>query len=974
MICLDFETFYAPGYGLRTLTTEEYIRHPWFQVIGFAYKIGAAPAVWVTGTDEYMAQVLAGLPWESSALCAHNCRFDAAILNWRFGLRPRKYIDTMSLARGLVGLATSCSLEKLGQYFNLPIQKGHEVVKALGLRRDDFPPDQLLEYGEYCKNDTEMSYLLAELLIPRTLPGELQLQDWTIRAFAEPKLVLDENVLREELAAFQQRRAGAMARCGISDISVLRSDDAMANALLRRGIDPPVKLSPKQKNPDGSPKMVWAFSKEDVEFMDLLDHEDEDVVALVEARIGAKSSIVETRLQRLIGVSRRGAMPMPMMYAGATPTRRWTGDDNINVQNLPRNKLKKDADGNVVLDADGNPVIDYSPLRRAICAPPGFRMAAADLSQIELRVNAWQSGQHDVLDILRNGGDVYSDQATALYGYTITKKSGKTVHQVERFVGKTTELQCLAGDTLVLTPRGAVPIVSVSQDDLLWDGVEWVSHDGLVPRGQRATLQAGGLWATGDHKVRGLSGWRPWARRTASTLSLLSARATAIWSLRAMLYQAALSGQWPAAAAVVPVAGPQKATSVQAGRRGATSAPSSQQPGGSGLRATSWWGKWSGRIACTAKWMVGSLVSAWLAGPGRSSAAATSWADSQLPRPDASTAAASTSASPLSAGTSEKSGGTCATASQAPRPGWLARMRASVSFLRGWTSTVSSPMPSSSRAGAGWFVVSSSTALMVAAIMDLRTAGGSTPRRVQETFDLANAGPRNRFTVVADGLPLLVHNCGYQCGWEKFLHSLKVAAKRDGMTLPDTSPEFGRRIVDGYRQKRAKIKAFWYAANEALQAMAYGMRHQLGPYEIHDYRLWLPNGSYLYYPNLRLVEKKGPTEIGTEWVYDRYRKGRMETTKMYGGKFVENITQAHARLFVSDALLRLETLKWPDGNRVFESVFMVHDELVVLFPEHLSDDYVKQCLTWAMTTPATWAPDLPLDCEIGIANNYAEAK
>ncbi len=657
IICLDFETFYAPGYGLRALTTEEYIRHPWFQVIGFAYKIGAEPAVWVTGTDEYMAQVLAGLPWESSALCAHNCRFDAAILNWRFGLRPRKYIDTMSLARGLVGLATSCSLEKLGQYFNLPIQKGHEVVKALGLRRDDFPPDQLREYGEYCKNDTEMSYLLAELLIPRTLPGELQLQDWTIRAFAEPKLVLDEAVLREELAAFQQRRAGAMARCGVSDISVLRSDDAMANALLRRGIDPPVKLSPKQKNPDGSPKLVWAFSKQDVEFMDLLDHEDEDVVALVEARIGAKSSIVETRLQRLIGVSRRGAMPMPMMYAGATPTRRWSGDDNINVQNFPRNKLKKDADGNVVLDADGNPVIDYSPLRRAICAPPGFRMAAADLSQIELRVNAWQSGQHDVLDILRNGGDVYSDQATALYGYTITKKSGKTVHQVERFVGKTTELQC-----------------------------------------------------------------------------------------------------------------------------------------------------------------------------------------------------------------------------------------------------------------------------------------------------------------------------GYQCGWEKFLHSLKVAAKRDGMTLPDTSPEFGRRIVDGYRQKRVKIKAFWYAANEALQAMAYGMRHQLGPYEIHDYRLWLPNGSYLYYPNLRLVEKKGPTEIGTEWVYDRYRKGRMETTKMYGGKFVENITQAHARLFVSDALLRLETLKWPDGSRVFEAVFMVHDELVVLFPEHLSDDYVKQCLTWAMTTPATWAPDLPLDCEIGIANNYGGCK
>ena len=96
---------------------------------------------------------------------------------------------------------------------------------------------------------------------------------------------------------------------------------------------------------------------------------------------------------------------------------------------------------------------------------------------------------------------------------------------------------------------------------------------------------------------------------------------------------------------------------------------------------------------------------------------------------------------------------------------------------------------------------------------------------------------------------------------------------------------------------------------------------------------------------------------------------------MYGGKLVENITQAVDRLFVSDALLRLEQqFKYQDGRRVFEAVFMVHDELVVVYDENLDDNFVRDALRWAMTTNPVWAPDLPLACDIGIARNYAECK
>lgn len=658
LVILDFETYYdPPHYGLKSMTTEEYVRHKLFESIGFSLKVGDQPAQWFTGDHAYQKSVMQQLDWSRTVMAGHNNRFDASILNWRFGMRPAKYMDTLSMARGLVGLDTSCSLEKLGEYFKLPLQKGHEVVKAMGKRRADFTPQEMADYGAYCVNDAEMCYMLLQILAPMMLPDELKLIDWTIRAYVEPQIVLNETVLRQELAAFQQRRGTLLQACGVQDIAELRSDDRMAQLLDLVGVQPPTKLSPKQKNPDGSPKRVWAFSKQDLEFMDLLESEDEQVVQLVEARIGSKSSIVESRLQRLISSASRGQLPMPLVYAGATPTRRWAGDDSINVQNFPRNKPARNPDGSTKVDAKGEVVMDFSPLRRALMAPPGKKMAAADLSQIELRVNAWQSGQRDVLEILRNKGDVYSDQATALFGYEVTKSSGKTVHQLERFVGKTTELQC-----------------------------------------------------------------------------------------------------------------------------------------------------------------------------------------------------------------------------------------------------------------------------------------------------------------------------GYQCGHLKFLHSLKVAAKRDGMRLPDTSEEFGRRIVNGYRQKRDRIKQFWYTAGDALEKVAYGMSGSIGPYEVRDHKIWLPNGSYLYYPDLRYLEKTEPGEIGCEWSYARVKGRNRVRRKMYGGKLVENITQAVARLFVSDAMLRLETIKYNDGRRVFDIVFTVHDEIVVVYDENLSDDYVTDALRWAMTTNPVWAPDLPLACDIGIARNYAECK
>ena len=66
---------------------------------------------------------------------------------------------------------------------------------------------------------------------------------------------------------------------------------------------------------------------------------------------------------------------------------------------------------------------------------------------------------------------------------------------------------CIEGSQRVLTKRGLVRIDHIECDDLLWDGVEWVRHGGLVYKGHKEIITYAGLTATPDHKVYTRQGW-----------------------------------------------------------------------------------------------------------------------------------------------------------------------------------------------------------------------------------------------------------------------------------------------------------------------------------------------------------------------------------------------------------------------------------------------------------------------------------
>ena len=408
IVTIDFETYYDKDYSLSKMTTEQYVRSSLFEIIGVGIKVNDYPTDWYSGDNP--GKFLKSLDYSKRAILCHNTAFDGAILSWHFGIKPRLWLDTLGMARPLHNVTVGGSLAKLVTYYGLG-KKGDEVVAALGKRKADFTEADLAQYGEYCKNDVNMTKQLFDKLKVGFPSSELLVIDQTLRMYTDPVIELDVPLLKKHLEEVRTRKRTLMADLGVgmggeaAVQEMLMSNDKFANYLKALGVEPPTKTSLK------TGKESWAFAKTDKGMTDMLEHADERVQAAASARLGVKSTLEETRTENLIGVAGRGKLPIMLNYYGAH-TGRFSGGDKLNLQNLP---------------SRGNTTI-----RRALKAPPGQMLISCDSSQIEARTVAWVAGQEDLLVAFRDKRDVYSEFATEVYGRTITKAD-----KVERFVGKT---------------------------------------------------------------------------------------------------------------------------------------------------------------------------------------------------------------------------------------------------------------------------------------------------------------------------------------------------------------------------------------------------------------------------------------------------------------------------------------------------------------------------------------------------------
>ena len=419
LLTLDFETYYDREYSLSKITTEEYIRSNEYETIGVAIQIGNAPTVWYPQPDVDAA--LKAIDWSDKLVVCQNTAFDGAILSWRYDIKPLALFDIMGMSRALYPHEKSHSLKAQAERHGVGV-KGDEVINALGKRFKDFALVDLDKYGEYCINDVELTRKLFDIYMSKGFPKqELQLIDLTLRMYTEPVLELDTPMLLAHLQDTVDRKAALvytvknmMPESDYKDDmkAMLMSNDIFAAALRTLNVDPPMKVSARTQ------KLAYAFAKTDEEFLALEDHPDVRVQALVAARLGNKTTIEETRTERFLGMATRGSFPVPLRYYGGH-CGRWSGQDSINLQNLPSRG------------------VNAGKIKKAIRAPDGYVFIDCDASQIEARTLAWMAGQTDLVQAFENKEDVYKIMASRIYN-----KPTSDITPSERFLGKTVILGC----------------------------------------------------------------------------------------------------------------------------------------------------------------------------------------------------------------------------------------------------------------------------------------------------------------------------------------------------------------------------------------------------------------------------------------------------------------------------------------------------------------------------------------------------
>lgn len=535
---VDFETFWdSKDYTLSKMGPIEYIRDKRFTPQMMSVQCvddPGQPYVWDNIKDRAtvrhaleMLEMSPNVSW-----CGHNMHgFDALIFSEHYGFHPHRILDTICMARwcGLARLGRE-SHEALTEMLGHGKKKAGTVVSNGKRWPDDFTPEEQAFFKQYCADDTSQCAANAAAMLPYMTDDALRFMSITARMATEPMFELDEEMLegyiRELDAAAEKSRQELLGMFHFPDmtsfLAAIRSSDRFAVMLRALGVEPPMKVSEAktktyfgklqaqadagsaeaaQALANAEPVMTYAFSKTDLDFLDLLHSDDPRVSLLVQTRLEHNSSIARSRAVTLLKFA-RDKRPVPVMLSTwKAATGRYSAgvsegaSDALQFQNLSKRDPSK------------------LTLRRAIKAPKGRCIVAVDSSQVEARCLAFVANEVGLLTQFREGRDPYSELAETIFGVPwqdikAGAKAGDKKMKMYRNTGKTGILSCFAGDTEVLTDTGWKPIVMVSETDKLWDGESWVRHNGLICNGKKNTIELAGVRVTPDHLIFDGFSWK----------------------------------------------------------------------------------------------------------------------------------------------------------------------------------------------------------------------------------------------------------------------------------------------------------------------------------------------------------------------------------------------------------------------------------------------------------------------------------
>ncbi len=937
-ITLDYETAFrsrknkgteGPSYSLKHWTYEEYLRGSKyakthglvevpFRAHGVGVKVDRAPAEWVSHDDlPYFLKEMFPENNDHTVL-AHNTMFDGAIMGWVHGVHANKYYDTRGMSAALWNQRSS-SLDALAKRCfpedSTMWKRKEDLDVSDGIWHLNEEQEQII--SDYCLQDVEITFGCFEKMWQMGFPQEeLEVMDMTLKMFIHRPFVLDRERLEKYQRRLQRNRQRWYRISGWAESTLSSNDKFVAQLEKKHDIKIEKIPSPTQKNPDN---MKYPLAKDDLEFLALQDKHPE-LKAVWKARIAAKANSEISRCARVLDhgsvshINPHGNIAMPLNYHAAH-TGRWGGTNKQNPQNLGRGSI----------------------LRKALKAPEGYLVAVRDLSNIEGRMNAWFCQQDDLLEALAGGVDIYNDMATDIYGYPVNRKEPRFA--VEGFVGK---VACLSGNTLVLTNNGIKTLENISIADSVWDGEKWVTHQGLIYQGEKNTITLQGVNLTPDHKILCGTQWKD-AKYLALDENILSqALDTAAENLPLQGTSRVNEEVYRPLWLYAPVAQTKNIQYLQQtlnalNPHDATVAPKKQQE----KNAT-------GNTLKQCQTM--STVPAYLTGCPPQYPDAINRQTDPMKITGQGVYRSTTSG--------EKIDQTSLNTSKRLKGGmtqnwkWIEK-----TTVKDTNQTTFDLLPDNKTP-----ITKEGYAIKKKESGNLKQ-GSFNWKQKMPVYDLLNAGPKNRFTILTNKGPLIVHNClglGYNMGANKFHHTLASGAmgKRVDIGLAAAT-----NVVQTYRRKNWKITLMW----KRLQGVIFDMAnpnmepYMLGPVRIEYRRIVLPNGLALNYPGLREIEHP---EAFNEY---EYWEGKF-WKKIYGGLLLENIIQALSRIIMSEAMVRFK--RWLGSKG--QIALTVHDEVVVIVKEDHAEAAYAQLDTEMSKIPDWCDSRLTLETDGGIDHCYSK--
>lgn len=973
IVHLDYETFSECDISHGTYA---YAKHPSTEVLLAAYKVNdSTTCLWDASDLSPIPDALVNLFNDPEAIFSafnaafereitkHVLGFDIPIERWRCTMVEAYYC------------AFSGGLGEVAKQMGLPIEKdsdGKRLIRKFCTPRTPtkknpavrtYPTDHLedwVRFGLYCMRDVDVEHKMAQTLSRHPMPDS-EWRNW----------FLDQKI----------NRTGFPINRKFVQSATLLADKEKGRLLHLLGGFTQIE------NPNSGSQLLGYLRsigyphdnlrKDTIALYLVTDLPTDEIRTILELRQDASKSSTSKYPTILNAMCDDDRLRGTLQFAGATRTMRWAGRI-AQFQNLPRpvKWIEKEVESAARIVEHARTLSDtqlYYPdlmpvlsslIRCSVQAHDGRILNVADLASIETRVIGWLAGCKGILDVYAQGLDAYKQFATYMF-----RKPYNQITKEERNIAKPPVLGCFSAGTLVLSSEGWKPISEVTENDLLFDGREWVRSAGAHFMGRKRTINFHGVSVTPDHLLLTDEGeWRPVSECLRSenlNLSVMSAGRSALSDT--LLGHEAGAEPIFVSVSVGPSADRPEGTSIRGGRKPARSARlkirqrltqftpricqirSSAKCGRTGIRAF-------GLGATTT--LTRSIKTTAVEGL-------------RLPIGGTTRPFSSRKSRIYPAGTTRNSNWTgLITTKGTPQimSGWL-RGNNSVAILDEATGsstkeTRTQRMSSTKNLPECTDVPQLSPEkrekgrLPNKLSKNSRGSGGRTV--VLPVYDIVNCGPRSRYVVLTAEGPVVAHNCGYFLGTNGLLEYAKTMfvtmTREQAEDAKNTYRETYWEVVELWdRIKQAAFYTVQTGKPASIPKLRFDKR---GPF----LRMQIPSGRHIHYfqPRVEMVEApwstaQKPAEIeALTYMGQNQVTRKWERTSTHPGKLVENAVQAIARDILAYGLLGAD-------KAGLEIVGHVHDEIITHDPVDRKD--ALETLIECMTRVPEWAEGLPLAAE-----------